>query len=188
MNLLGRDKITNTDQDDWGPVIDNAIDNAKDYILDLYSWSFAKRYLQLALLTENVDLAFPFSYQIPSDNVKVVNVYSPVIVDSKLSINQPLLKNQWEVFNNTVSSNTSEGLVLLYISSLTDINSQTRAFIKMYAYYVASIVCVSLTQETKLVSFYTMEFEKYLNTAVLLDQKDSNTYVNVSARDRTWLA
>lgn len=176
INLMGRKKLESVASDDWGEVINEAVDNAKDYLLSLYDWGFASRFSTLAQLPEPSDLRFRHAYKVPSDSVKETNVYHYQIVENEKRIDQPLFPSQWSKFNDAISTNVEKNLVLRYVSNITNISSAPATFVRMYAYYVASIVTPPLLKDKQLTIDYSQMYRLHFNEAIELDQLSHNSY------------
>lgn len=176
INLMGRKKLESVASDDWGEVINEAVDNAKDYLLSLYDWGFASRFATLAQLPEPSDLRFKYAYQVPSDSVKETDIYPYQLVEGHKRIDQPLLQSEWVKFNDAISTNVKNNLVLKYVSNTVNINSAPATFVRMYAYYAASIVTPPLLKDKQLTIDYSQMYRIHFNEAMELDQLSKNSY------------
>jgi len=149
-------------------------------VLEKYNWSFATKTARLALLSEQ-PVDWTFAYELPTDNIRVINIVKETEAYSATGNIQP-----FEIRGTQLLCDLEEvNIVYVYDNEAT--NTFSDMFIDAFSHLLASRMAIRITKDRDL---QVTEFEIY-NTIVssagasTLGQdktpKDDNPYV--TARD-----
>lgn len=178
LTLFAAADVTAIKDDDWSERINTAIELQKKTILEKYDWSFALTYRKLNQVAVQEFSKFRFAYQLPVDIARLTSLHS--INNDK--IGKKLDRQYWGTERDILVADV-DGVILRYVMINVDINTQSGEFTDMYAYHIASYLAPSLTESTKLVNFFESKYLQCLNTAMMLDQLNNNSYCRINANE-----
>lgn len=171
MTLFANEKITSIKEDDWSERISAAIELQKKTILEKYDWSFALTYRKLNKVVIPEFSSYLYAYQIPVDIARLTSVHT--INNEKVGIK--LLRNLWST-NRDKLVTSYNAVILKYVQLNVDIDTQSGEFTDMYSYHIAAYLAPSLTESTKLIEYFEAKLAQTMQTAIMLDQLNSNSY------------
>ena len=154
---IGADTIASLDinQNDSEAVVQSAklcgilFDQALEETLRTYKWNSALKRLQLSRLTEAPAFKFKYKYQLPSDCIRVMNVYDKADAYDD--------RTQWVVEGRTVLCDY-ETVYLCYVSKPNDVSQLdaflTRAIIQNLAIKLAVPMQLDQVMQNNLIQEY----------------------------------
>jgi hypothetical protein len=113
-------------------------DISREAFLKIAMPNFALARKRIALVSETPPYPFTYSYEYPSDCLKVLGIGA---VEDK--------KNDYTVEANRLYTDVEyeDGLPLRYIKNITDVNSMSPEFIVGFSWYLAGNVALIITQD-----------------------------------------
>lgn len=137
---------------------------ALDFVLESQDWNFAVKRIEIAESSE-IEPVFGFnsSFKIPSDSVRVVEVWNT----KKYNINSRYTSNdlQWQQEGEYISADTSEQVWIRYIERVEDPNRFSSSFVAALSTYLAYRLAIPLSQNRQLKSDLIGEYNALLSEA-----------------------
>lgn len=137
---------------------------ALDFVLESQDWNFAVKRIEIAESSE-IEPVFGFnsSFKIPSDSVRVVEVWKT----KKYNINSRYTTNdlQWQQEGEYISADTSEQVWIRYIERVEDPNRFSSSFVAALSTYLAYRLAIPLSQNRQLKSDLIGEYNALLSEA-----------------------
>jgi hypothetical protein len=159
LTRLGVDTITSLLENSEQARLCNLLFNQSlDYMLQLYPWNFALVRTALALSAEEPEYDYNYAYQLPTDPyclqvVAIKDEYSYKIEGRKL------LTDATDVY-------------ILYIKRVIDMNELSALFIEAFVLYLASQLCMPLTNNKGMSDSLFTQYQVALQKARLRDAQE----------------
>lgn len=137
---LGEKPISDIDEDtDIAQVMRTVYDDLKKGFESSYPWNFTKKTVQLARLTSTPTVVWDYAYQIPSDCLKVLEVYNS-------TSGEPV--TDWDTQYQQILTNYDT----VYIVYQADISEPDLPiyFVNFFAAALAEEVCMTITDNVPL--------------------------------------
>ena len=175
LNLLGKKKVTDINDDPFGPVIDDFVESDYKIVLSDFHWSFATRYFVLNKNTVNKSPEFNYTYTLPSYFLNKIDAYSfSYDANSNPKIESALSLSEYVIEDNFYTD--QDGLLLKFVSSNVDLAKRSPQFIDGLAYHVAGKVTPVLLAKNDLVQYYEQMSERAIGKAKTQDQLNKSDY------------
>lgn len=142
-----------------------------DYLLQLYPWNFALVKASLAQSSTDPLYGYANAFQLPTDPyclqvVEVENDYTYKIEGRLLLTNEPFVN-------------------ITYIKRVTDINELSALFIETMVFYLASQLCLPLTNDKGINNDMQTKFQMALQKARLRDAQEDTAK---TMRESSWVS
>ena len=132
----------------------------RDALLEMHNWNFATKRVKLAQLTTTPAFEWEYSYQLPSDFLRVTSVHQNSTGMDRIP---------YRIESNTINSDASD-LYLRYISRENDPNKMPATFRVAFSKLLASRLAVTLTSSASLSrEMYNQFLDQDLPTAKSAD-------------------
>lgn len=137
---------------------------ALDFVLESQDWNFAVKRIEIAE-SSDVEPVFTFqsSFKIPSDSVRVIEVW-----DTKRGNQNNRYTNntlQWQQEGEYISANTSEQVWVRYIERVEDPNRFSSSFASALSTYLAYRLAIPISDNRQLKADLLGEYNAMLNEA-----------------------
>ena len=161
LDILGATNITAiTDASKNARAMNRAYDPVLEDLLNKHDWSFSVKRAELALLTEEPLYEFSSMFALPTDFIRVIEIY-------------PRYLRYRREGDNLLADATS--LKLKYVSKISDPNKFTAEFAELLSKALAKETCFKITQSRAKESDMEEKFKKYFFWATSNDSKSSGT-------------
>ena len=127
----------------------------RDRLLRGHVWNFALERVQLARLADAPAFGFNYKYQLPADNIRVVEAYNN---------DQGIGAVEYRIEGKTMHSDAEE-IYLLFIKQVTDTNAMTADFREALAFSLAADMAVPIANSRILAAQMVAEAEKWTRRA-----------------------
>ena len=162
--LLGARDITSfTENSNEAKTAKNLYLSTRDYVLRAYPWASLKKRTKLVELADKPINSFQHQYQLPSDNVRVIELHSP----SKDRI------RRWEIEGTKVLCDYSP-LSIVYISDSVPEDKYSTQLVQALVYRLASEMAYPITGNNTAMSNFASLFENVLMEARTTDSLEQS--------------
>jgi hypothetical protein len=132
----------------------------RDAMLEMHAWNFAVKRVKLAQLVATPSFEWKYSYQLPSDHIRVLSVSASTA---------GLGRAAYRIEGSTLGAD-AEDIYLKYVARITDPNLMTPTFRLALSKLLASRLAVGLAQSAALSKeLYTQFTDEDLPTAKSVD-------------------
>lgn len=136
-------------------------DVTRDAMLESHPWNFATHRVQLvAIDTPAPAFNFSYTFQLPSDYLKVQEVYPDYI--------------EYAIESDRILADSSE-VYIAYTRKLTDYNKYNPLFIYALQYQLASVMAPMFKHDYKIAQMYAAEADRWLSKAKSSDAQASRS-------------
>lgn len=160
LSLLGAEPVTSIADSEWAKVINPTVPSFFANLLEEYEWVFSIKFATLLQNVINTNPRYDFSFALPSDFVRIKEVYETDAFDA------PLFRyatNSQDLFA------TIDKITIAYVSGNVDVDLTAESFKLALAYKIIANLNARLLNNTNLVTYYEKMEEKFYNKAVSLD-------------------
>jgi hypothetical protein len=137
---------------------------ALDFVLESQDWNFAVKRLEVAESNDTEPVfTFDSSFKIPSDSVRVIEVW-----DTKRGNQNTRFTNndlQWQQEGEYISANTAEQVWVRYIERVEDPNRFSSSFITALSTFLAYRLAIPVSQNRQLKADLLGEYNAILDEA-----------------------
>lgn len=167
--MLGAAAIRDFEEDNKrARMCDVFYESVRDYLLSRYDWPFARRYLKLQPLDEDVEDTPEnlHGYQLPSD------------CRTPRDIAPPGSRIKWQIFGTSLYCRIppESPVYLYYTSKEIDVSTYSDTFIMILALGMASYLAPSITQDKGVAQNLTRRFEIEQREGFESDANVGNSY------------
>lgn len=114
---------------------------ARDSLLERHNWNFATLRRTLALLASPAPPEWGYVYDVPSDVLRVLAVYSPdasdELIESGVAVPQNFVRGIYDLTDTPAIFSDTEGAVLRYVQKVADPNRFSPLFVDALSYQLA---------------------------------------------------
>lgn len=146
-------------------------DQARDYVLRGMDWPFARKYAALALIEENPNLDWGFSYRYPTDCL----FFRRMVTGIRAQTTKPA----FEIANSATSRvifSDRENAIGVYTVRVKDTSFYDPAFVSCLAWRLAYEICSPLAKERRYrneaMQMYRLELSEAMAEALNEEQTD----------------
>lgn len=168
---VGANKITdiNDSNSTEAVTVKTIYNQVRQSLLRSANWSFARIRSSLAQLETAPAFEFSFAYQLPSDFIKLVQVYNPC--------------SNWKKLSGQLHSDDTT-MNIEYIADITDENDFDPLFEECVALKIATEICFKFSSNATLESTLRQQLEMKLREAKTINAKE-NSYRQLP--DGSWV-
>lgn len=157
---LGADTITAiTENSKEGRLCNTVYDLVRKDLLRGHPWNFSIKRVILASSTTTPDFEYDYKYQIPSDCLRVLDVYLP--------------SSEFKIEGSYILTNDNT-LSLIYISDVTDTTKFDSVFTSVLSLRVAIELCYNITGNSTMIESLKDEAAKLIREARLWDGQEGS--------------
>lgn len=139
---------------------DVIFDELRDAMLEMHTWSFAKKRVQLARISDAPSFGWDYAYELPSDCLRVLGVYDNSDARGKVA---------YSLEDGTLMTDATS-IFLTYVRRLADPNQMSATFRIALSKLLASRLAVTLTASPSLsAEMYKQFLDQDLPTAKSAD-------------------
>ena len=168
LNALGAESITDVNNNEWGTIISQSYDTYLAIMLEEYTWSFCLNQKKLIKKNNKTQLEFKFEYAMPGDLLRISKI------NSSLNHN---FNAYFKIINNSICSDT-DNLYIEYVGN--NIENSSANFKQALAFLLAYNLAPSLLNDSELTEYYLVQYQYYLNSALLSDSTQSGSIKKIS--------
>ena len=161
-------------------------DFARDAVLEDHDWTFARKRLTLALLSDTYS-GWEYAYQYPSDCVIARHIYNDTGADTGTSYDidsdryEPLGKTEFEIVSSEdkdyrVILTNKEDAELRYTARVTDANLYSAKFVSALAFRLAAELAIPIRSDSKLAQSVMKSYINELNWAKVSKNSGALTF------------
>jgi len=156
--LLGANRITSLEEESTEAVVcQDFYERSYRSLLNIFAWKFAQKYVDLAIITDVTpgDPYYQYAYQLPTDLIYLQRTLPnqdryKVIGDQLYATQKPIkIKYTWRVQEEFMPA----------------------LFEQTFMYYLASQMCITLTEDTTKQQLMYMEYMDHLKRAKAVDSQ-----------------
>jgi len=160
---VGQEIASLTEKSEPARAINSYYDFALENVLSAFDWSFARRYLELALVEENPTIEFGYSYRLPTDVILVRKLLSGVRNETRQSrVTYHMgADEQGRLILTDLDTPTAKCTV-----KVEDIQNYPATFKLAFSYFLASLIAPRVTKQDpfkmreRLLQLYMIEMGK----------------------------
>ncbi len=161
---VGGERITDlNDQNSTEAVIANVIyNNTRRALLRSHVWRFAIKKIELAQLVDAPEFEFTYAYSLPSDFIRIRQVYNP--------------NSNWQVIGNQIHTDDNE-LFLEYVADITDVNLFDPLFSELFTLKLAYELAYKINADSSIKNQLMQEYQIKLKESVAISSKEQSNRI-----------
>jgi hypothetical protein len=169
LDALGVDRIASlTEASSAARIINSRIDQAIEAVLEMSDWTFARRIISLASVTNDWTQRYANKFDIPNDVIKVIRLVP--LIDLP---NEPPIP--YSLANGALYTDENE-VWLWYTYRDTNTTKWPMAFIEAVSFYLARAIAMPLTRKRQMVTDMNALFMQQVGMAIEYDAAQEATF------------
>jgi len=165
--LLGARDITSfLDDSNEAKIAKTLYLSTRDFVLRAYPWASLKRRKKLVKLADPPISGFAHQFQLPEDNIRVLEVHSPSINTIR----------RWEVNGEVVLCDYAP-LSIVYLSNAIPENKYSSQLVQALVYRLAAEMAYPVTGNNTAVSNFNALFQQVLDEARTTDSLEQSAKI-----------
>jgi len=160
LNLLGAEPVAAVADSDWAVVINAAVNTFYLNLLQKYEWGFSIKFSELTENLVNTNPRYDTSFALPSDFIRIKEVYETDAFDS------PLFRYTTDAINLYAKVGR---ITINYVSESFNVDLTPESFKLALAYKIINNLNARLLNDANLVVYYEKMDIKFFDEAVSLD-------------------
>lgn len=167
---LGAGRILSLSDASEPAIVLNLIFNqTRQYCLNQYNWSFARKRAVLAELSQAPAYEFTHQYELPSDFLRLIQageINPPYHYSTIINYNT----QAWVIEDNKILTNYEAPLKILYTADVSDSTKFSPLFVKFFSLNLALHACEQLTQSSTKKQIIESQIKAVLKMAAASDR------------------
>jgi len=160
LTLLGAEPVASVTDSEWGIIINATVPGFYLNLLQKYDWSFSILFSELIQNTVSANPRYDFSFAIPSDFIRIKQVYETDSFESPLFRYTIDGANLYAKFDR---------ITINYVSDGFDVDKTPESFKLALAYRILANLNARLLNDPQLIEYYERMDLTHFNEAVNLD-------------------